>query len=48
VIDNISANEEINCTMDSILWRDLVEGWKLAAHAYREGCLTEGHEYKFT
>ena len=40
VIDNISANEEINCTMDSVSWKDIAEGWKLAAHAYTLGCLT--------
>lgn len=48
VIDNISSNEEVNKTLDSISWTDLTEGWKLAALAYRQGLMIEMHEYKFT
>lgn len=43
VIDNISAQEEVNRTMDSISWVDLTEGWKLAALAYKYGHMVEMH-----
>lgn len=48
VIDNISAGEEVNCTLDSTSWTDLVEGWKLAEVAFNDGCLNEVHFHKFT
>lgn len=48
IIDNISANEEVNRTMDAISWTDMSETWRLAAHAHRNNSLTEMHDYKFT
>lgn len=48
VIDNISSNEEVNRTLDSISWTDLADSWRLAAVAYRQGLMIEMHEYKFT
>lgn len=43
MIDNISANEEVNRTMDSISWADLAEGWRLAALAYKSGLMVDMH-----
>ena len=48
IIDNLSANEEVNRTMDAISWTDLTEAWRLAAHTHQNGNFMEMHEYKFS